>query len=187
MNNMKENQKTLINSRIEVQELEKYSKIITKKSLRVIACNGSIYALKLLENRDLDTLNDLYQEVSLQIVLDDYVITRNAYKIVRKYIYNNYEKNECEIFTTEENQELKENQASYISYLSNSNKENPKKATRIDTNKLYELLSDTEKKIYNFYFINNMKQIEISKMLDIKKQNITTYINRIKQKAVKCI
>ena len=33
----------------------------------------------------------------------------------------------------------------------------------------------------------NMKQKNIAEMLDIKKQNITTYINRIKQKAIKCI
>ena len=186
---MKENQKTLINTKVKVEELEKISKIITRKSLKVVACSGSIYALKLLENRDLDTLNDLYQEVSLQIILDDYVITRNAYKVVRKYIYNNYEKNNVELFFENENENVIDdtiNKNCYISYINNSNEES-KKATKIDTNKLYELLSDTEKKIYHYYFINNMKQVDIGKMLELKKQNITTYINRIKQKAVKCI
>lgn len=187
---MKENQKTLINTRVKVEELEKISKIITRKSLKVISCNGSIYALKLLENKDIDTLNDLYQEVSLQIVLDDYIITRNAYKVVRKYIYNNYEKNNVELFFDNNNDDVIENSIDkncYISYINNSNEEKPKKATEVDTNKLYKLLSDTEKKIYYYYFINNMKQCKISEMLELKKQNITTYINRIKQKAVKCI
>lgn len=183
---MKENQKTLINSKIEVQDLEKYTKIITKKALKVIATNGSIYAIKLLEGKDLNTLEDLQQEVALQLVLDEYVVTKNAYKVVRSYIYKNYEKTECEIFTSEENQETAENQASYISFLSNSNEET-KKASKIDTKKLYNILSATEKKIYNYYFINNMRQKNIAEMLDVKKQTITSYIKRIKQKAVQCI
>ena len=181
-----ENQKTLLNQKIKVEELEKYSKIITKKALKVISCSGSIYALKLLEDRDLDTLEDLHQEVSLQIILDGYIITKNAFKIVRSFIYHNYEKTELEIFTSEENQEIAENQASYLSFMSNDS-ENPKKASKIDVKKLYQKLSDTEKKIFEYYFINNMKQKNIAEMLDIKKQNITTYINRIKQKAIKCI
>lgn len=183
---MENNKKTLLNQKINVEDLEKFSRIITKKALKVISCSGSIYAIKLLENKDIDTLNDLYQEVALQIVLDGYVVTKNAYKVVRSYIYRNYEKTECEIFTSEENQETAENQASYISFLSNSN-ENTKKASKIDLKKLYKKLSTTEKKIFQYYFINNMKQKNIAEMLDIKKQNITTYILRIKQKTVKCI
>lgn len=181
-----ENKKTLINNKIEVQDLEKYSKIITKKALKVISCSGSIYAIKLLENKDVNTLEDLYQEVALQIVLDGYVVTKNAFKVVRSYIYKNFEKTECEIFTSEENQEIAENNASYVSFLSNSN-EDPKKAKKIDLKKLYQKLSSTEKKIFQYYFINNMKQKNIAEMLDIKKQNMTTYINRIKLKAVQCI
>lgn len=185
-NNKKENQKTLLNSKIEVQDLEKYSKIITKKALKVISCSGSIYAIELLENKDTDTLEDLYQEVATQLILDDYIVTKNAYKIVRSYIYHNYEKNEVELFASEENQETAEENASYISFLSNSNEET-KKASKIDVKKLYKKLSDTEKKIYNYYFINNMKQKNIAEMLDVKKQTITSYIKRIKQKAVQCI
>ena len=183
---MKENQKTLLNSKIEVQDLEKISKIITKKALKIIACSGSIYAIKLLENKDINTLEDLQQEVALQIVLDGYVVTKNAFKVVRSYIYKNYEKTECEIFTTEENQETAENQASYLSFI-NNNSENPKKASKINIKKLLSFLSNTEKKIYNYYFINNMKQKNIAEMLDVKTQTITTNIKRIKQKAVQCI
>lgn len=182
----KEKQKTLINSKIEVQDLEKYSKIITKKALKVIATSGSIYAIKLLENKDTDTLEDLYQEVSLQIILDNYTINKNTFKVVRSYIYKNYEKTELEIFTTEEQEEQATEQVSYISYI-NSNGTEKKKASKIDLKKLYNILSGTEKNIFQYYFINNMKKIDIANMLDIKKQNITTYINRIKQKAVKCI
>ena len=186
----KENQKTLLNQKIKVEEVEKYSKIITKKALKVIATSGSIYAIKLLENKDTDTLEDLYQEVSLQIILDNYTINKNTFKVVRSYIYKNYEKTELEIFTndTEKTDIIEKtiDNTCYISYLNNSNEE-PKKASKIDLKKLYKVLSATEKKIFQYYFINNMKKIDIAKMLDIKKQNITTYILRIKQKAVQCI
>ena len=192
MNNLKkeENQKTLLNQKINVEDLEKYSKIITKKALKVIATSGSIYAIKLLENKDVNTLEDLYQEVSLQIILDGYIITKNSFKVVRSYIYKNYEKTELEIFTddTEKTDIIEKTieNTCYISYLNNSNEE-PKKASKIDLKKLYKVLSATEKKIFQYYFMNNMKKVDIANMLDIKKQNITTYILRIKKKAVKCI
>lgn len=183
---MEENQKTLLNQKINVEDVEKYAKIITKKALKVISCSGSIYAIKLLENKDINTLEDLQQEVALQLVLDNYIINKNTFKVVRSYIYKNYEKTELEIFTTEEEEEKATEKTSYISYI-NSNGTEKKKATKIDLKKLYNILSATEKKIFQYYFINNMKKIEIAKMLDIKKQNITTYILRIKQKAVQCI
>lgn len=183
---MEENQKTLLNQKINVEDVEKYAKIIVKKALKVISCSGSIYALKLLENKDINTLEDLKQEVALQLILDNYVINKNTFKVVRSYIYKNYEKTETEIFTTEEEEEKATEKTSYISYINNNGTEK-KKASKIDLKKLYKKLSTTEKKIFQYYFINNMKKIEIAKMLDIKKQNITTYILRIKQKAVQCI
>ena len=193
MNNLKKEEnkeKTLLNQKINVEDLEKYSKIITKKALKVIATSGSIYAIKLLENKDVNTLEDLYQEVSLQIILDGYIITKNSFKVVRSYIYKNYEKTELEIFTddTEKTDIIEKTieNTCYISYLNNSNEE-PKKASKIDLKKLYKVLSATEKKIFQYYFMNNMKKVDIANMLDIKKQNITTYILRIKKKAVKCI
>lgn len=183
---MEENKKTLLNSKIEVEDLEKYSKIILKKALKVIACSGSIYAIKLLENKDIDTLEDLKQEVAIQIILDDYIITKNAFKVVRSYIYNNYEKTEIEIFTDDTEQEKQEEQASYISFLNNNNEE-IKRSKKINEKELQKKLSETEKKIYLYYFKNNMKQVDIAKMLEIKKQTITSYIKRIKEKANKCI
>lgn len=183
---MKENQKTLLNQKINAEDVEKYAKIIVKKALKVISCSGSIYAIKLLENKDVNTLEDLQQEVALQLILDNYIINKNTFKVVRSYIYKNYEKTELEIFTTEAEEEQATENASYISYI-NSNGTEKKKATKIDLKKLYNILSATEKKIFQYYFINNMKQKNIAEMLDIKKQNITTYILRIKQKAVQCI
>lgn len=183
---MKENKKTLLNQKINIEDVEKYAKIITKKALKVIATSGSIYALKLLENKDINTLEDLQQEVALQLVLDNYIINKNTFKVVRSYIYKNYEKTEMEIFTTEEQEEQATEQASYISYINNNGTEK-KKASKIDLKKLYDILSTTEKKIFQYYFINNMKQKDIAAMTETTKSNINILIKRIKQKAVQCI
>lgn len=181
-----ENKKTLLNERIKEEELTKYCDIIVKKALKVISCSGSIYAIKLLENKDVDTLEDLKQEVAIQIILDNYTITKNAFKVVRSYIYKNYEKTEIEIFTDETEQEKAEEKASYISFLNNNNEE-IKRSQRINEKELQKKLSETEKKVFLYYFKNNMKQIEVAKMLDIKKQTISVLIRRIKEKANKCI
>lgn len=181
-----ENKKTLLNTRINAEDVEKYAKIIVKKALKVISCSGSIYAIKLLENKDVNTLEDLQQEVALQLVLDNYTINKNTFKVVRSYIYKNYEKTEVEIFTTEEQEEQATENASYISYI-NSNGTEKQKASKIDLKKLYKVLSATEKKIFKYYFINNMKQKDIAKMTETTKSNINILIKRIKQKAIQCI
>ena len=189
----KENKKTLINTKIGKEDIEKYSKIILKKALKVIACNGSIYALKLLENKDIETLKDLQQEVATQIILDGYVVTKNAYHIVRKYMYYNYEKTPLEIFTNNGVEE-KENiidktieKNCYLSYMNNNNSTELKKAKKIDLKKLYNLLSETEKKIFQYYIINNVNQIQVAKILDIKRNAVNVYKSRILKKAEKCL
>lgn len=213
---MEKNKKTLINSKIEVQELEKISKIVTKKALKVISCSGSnaeiveeekkkkekkekkknrtnIYALMLLENRDIDTLNDLYQEVALQIVLDGYIITKNAFKVVRSYIYHNYEKTPLEIFTNNGEEEKENmidktiNNTCYLSYMNNNNEKELKKAKKIDLKKLYSTLSETEKKVFQYYIINNINQIQVAGILDIKRNAVNVYKTRILKKAEKCL
>ena len=183
---MDNNKKTLINTKINVEDLEKYSEIITKKALKVISCSGSIYAIKLLENKDVDTLEDLKQEVALQIILDNYIINKNTFKVVRSYIYKNYEKTELEIFTDDTEQEKQEEKASYISFM-NDNNEEIKRSKKINEKELTKKLSETEKKVFLYYFKNNMKQIDIAKMLEVKKQTINVLIRRIKQKAVECL
>lgn len=213
---MENNKKTLINSKIEVEDLEKYSKIIVKKALKVLACSGenaeivgeekkkkekqgkkkkgfNIYALMLLENKDLETLKDLQQEVAIQIILDNYTITKNAYHIIRKYLYDNYEKTPLEIFTNS-GEEEKENiidktidNTCYLSYMNNNNEKELKKAKKIDLKKLYSMLSETEKKIFQYYIINNISQIKVADILDIKRNAVNVYKTRILKKAEKCL
>ena len=213
---MENNKKTLINSKIAVEDLEKYSKIIVKKALKVLSCSGgnaeivgeekkkkekqgkkkkgfNIYALMLLENKDLETLKDLQQEVAIQIILDNYTITKNAYHIIRKYLYDNYEKTPLEIFTNS-GEEEKENiidktidNTCYLSYMNNNNEKELKKAKKIDLKKLYSMLSETEKKVFQYYIINNISQIKVADILDIKRNAVNVYKTRILKKAEKCL
>ena len=183
---MENNKKTLINSKIAVEDLEKYSKIIVKKALKVMACSGSMYAIELLEGKDKETEKDLQQEIALQLILDNYIINKNTFKVVRSYIYRNKEKTETSLFLNEEEEEKATEKVVYISYLQNDETEK-KKASKIDTKKLLKKLSETEKKIYYYYFINNMKQKDIAKMTETTKSNINILIKRIKQKAVECL
>lgn len=210
--------KTLLNQKIGEEELEKYSSIIVKKALKVLSCSGSnaelvekekkttkkttkkstnkglnIYALMLLEKKDLDTLEDLKQEVAIQIILDNYTITKNAYHIVRKYIYNNYEKTPLEIFTEngiEEKNDVIEktiDNTCYLSYMNNNNDKELKKAKKIDLKKLYNMLSETEQKVFQYYIINNIKQVQVANILDIKRNAVNVYKTRILKKAEKCL
>lgn len=183
MEKEKENKKTLLNTKIGEESIEKYAKIITKKALKVMACSGSIYAIELLEGKDINTLEDLQQEVALQIILDNYVINKNTFKVVRSYIYRNYEKTETELFT-EETEKATE-KSFYISYITEETEK--KKANKIDIKKLYNILSERQKDIFKYYFINNMKQKDIADILNCKKANINNLINDIKQKAVKSL
>lgn len=147
----------------------------------------------LLENKDIETLKDLQQEVAIQIILDNYTITKNAYHIIRKYLYDNYEKTPLEIFTNNGEEEKENiidktiNNACYLSYMNNNNEKELKKAKKIDLKKLYNILSETEKKVFQYYIINNISQIKVADILDIKRNAVNVYKNRILKKAEKCL
>lgn len=178
-----ENTKKLIGRRINIEELEGISKQVVRKSLRVIASStSSLYIHKLLEFKDIDTLNDLYQEVATQVILDGYVITKNAFRTVRKYLYNNYEKTEIEIFTTEEEEEKILNNIFYVSYLNNNNKEEYKKRNSINIDELG--LTDKQKDIINMYASGTSCR-NIAKLLNIKSVGtVSNTIRRFKNKII---
>lgn len=84
-----ENKETLINKTIESRELYYYSEIIGKKALKIIETKGNKYATSIIENKNYykkDEWDDIKQEIILQLIKDNYIITRNAYKVVNDYI-----------------------------------------------------------------------------------------------------
>ena len=177
-----ENTKKLIGKRVSVEELEEISKKVVKKSLRVIASStSSLYIHKLLEYEDLDTIKDLEQEVAAQIIIDNYIITKNAFKTVRKYLYNNYEKTEIEIFASEEQEEKILNNVFYVSYLNNNNKEMKKRCSfNIDDLNL----TDRQREIIEMYASGTSCR-NIAKLLNIKSVGtVSNTIKRFKNKII---
>lgn len=180
---MEENTKKLIGRRVNVEELEEISKQVVRKSLRVIASStSSLYIHKLLEFKDIDTLKDLEQEVVTQLIVDGYVVTKNAFRIVRKYLYNNYEKTEIEIFSSEEEEEKILNNVFYVSYLNNNNVEEYKKQKSFNIDELD--LTDRQREIISMYASGTSCR-NIAKLLNIKSVGtVSNTIKRLKNKII---
>ena len=136
MKTMKENEKKVykIGDKIEENEILKISKGITRKALKIIEASSTnnaknkksgynIYVTRLLENKDIETLEDLHQIVAMQLFRDDYIITKECYRIVNKYIYN-YKKekvNNIEIIIDDESNLTNIEKQSYVNYIKQEN------------------------------------------------------------------
>ena len=84
-----DNKKTLINKKIEVYELKKHATYVVNKALRIMETHGNRYATEIIENKKyykLDDHEDLIQLVCLNIIENDYTITKKSYYIVNQYI-----------------------------------------------------------------------------------------------------
>jgi RNA polymerase sigma factor (sigma-70 family) len=180
---MKETKKTLINSKVEMEELQKVSEIITRKALKVISCSGCIYALELLEGKDVNTMEDLKQEVALQIILDDYMVTKNSFKMVRSYIYKNKEKDGNRISYYIDNDTTGLDNEVYCSWLHETDSKNEcKEIRKISVDDLE--LSERQKEIFEMY-LSGTSCRKIAELLDISVGTVSNTIKRIKNKSVK--
>lgn len=86
MNNQK-----IIGVCIANDELYNYAKGISIKALKLMESKGDTYASNILTYRHnycKDTYEDLIQEVIIQILQDNYIITKQAFRVVRHYLYN---------------------------------------------------------------------------------------------------
>lgn len=178
-----ENTKKLIGRKVSIEELENISKKVVRKSLRVMASStSSLYIHKLLEYKDTDTIKDLEQEVATQLIIDGYVITKNAFHIVRNYLYKNYEKTELEIFSSEEEEQKALDNASYkISFVNNNNEE-MKKTCNFSIESLG--LTDRQNEIIKMY-ANGVSRYKIAEMLGVSSVGtINNTIKRIKDKII---
>ena len=117
--------------------------------------NGSLYASVLIEKKDVETLKDIKQDVIVQIICDDYIVTRNAYRVVRKFIYNNYEKNNIDIFYDDEKIEIEMNKQSFEKYNKKIVNVSFMKQKNIDFNLEKIKLTEREKEIINMYAKRN--------------------------------
>ena len=107
-----------IGDTIEAEELDKVASGIVRKALKVIETSGNRWATRIIEGQDKDTLEDLQQLVILEIIENNYVISKECYRKINKYLYN-YKVNRVksvEIVVNDENI-CNIDRYSYISYI----------------------------------------------------------------------
>lgn len=200
METKKENEKKVyrIGDKIEENKIMEISRGITKKALKIIEASSvnsaknkksgyNVYVTRLLENKDLDTLEDLHQIVAMQLFRDNYIITKECYRIVNKYIYN-YKKekvNNVEIIVNDDENFSNIDRYSYINYI--KEEKNILENKEIKRNFSIDVLQLTEKQkeILNIY--SKMLSYEkTAELLGISKGAVQTTIKRIREKTIKC-
>ena len=167
-----------INDKIEKNEIEEVSKKITKKAIKVIASNGDKIAIELLENKHKELFEDITQEVALQLILNNYTITKECYRIVRSYIYKK-NRDIIELIVDDDDEE-KINELEkkcYINYISNEYKTEQKTKTL-----KIEELGLTSKQIEILKMSQNLSFGEVAKLLNVSKSTVSNTIYRIRQK-----
>ena len=185
METIKKNYK--IGDIIQKEDLQEVAKGITRKALKVIETKGNNWVSRILEYKDLDTLQDLEQTVAMQILEDNYQITREAFKIVNNYMYNyKIQKFKNVEITIDENGISNLDRKSYINYVMEEvtpiNKKEENKKINI------EELELTKKQLEILNVFSKMGSFgKTAEVLGITKSTVQTTINRIKNKTMKLI
>lgn len=157
---------------VDVQDLQEVVKGITKKAINVIATNGDKIAIELQEGKYRDLLEDLTQEVATQLILSDYIITKECFTIVRKYIYNK-NRDIIELIINENETENGNNFTSiqdkkaYIQYINNY--QETEKTKTFNINILMEGLTERQREILNIYSKTNSMS-KTAELLGISKR-----------------
>lgn len=173
-----------INDKINVDELEEVAQGITLKALRVIETSGNKFASRIIEHKDDDTLQDLQQSVILELIKNNYIISKDCYRIVNKMLYNykNDKIKSVEIVVDDETNYSNIDFNSYVEYLkSDSAIEFKEIKSRFNIDELK--LTKRQKEILNIY--SKMQSIrDVANLLNVSKRTVQTTIERIRQKAI---
>lgn len=177
-----------IGDKIEMEELEEVATGIAIKGLKVVEASGNMWASRIIEGKDVDTLEDIKQTVILKLIENNYTITKECYRVINKILYN-YKKskiNNVEIIVNDENGSSNLDYSSYISYVKNN--DYLYESENIKNKMLLKELDLTKKQleILNIYAKLGSMQ-ETADLLGVTKSTVQTTINRIKQKATKLI
>lgn len=165
-----------LNDKIKKEDLLKVSQGVCLKAIKVIASKGNKIAFELLENKRKELFEDLMQEVSINILLNDYKITKECFKCVNDYIYKVKKDNIILTIDNKENKDFLECQA-YCEYISKYQEVKKTNNFTIEdlglTNKQVEIL-----KIYS----NGFSMGQVAKMLGISKGTVSQTIYRLRDK-----
>lgn len=195
---------SIIGKVVKNEDLYKVAEGITRKALKVMETKGNKFARDIIENGNYykkDDFEDIMQNVVEQILIDNYIITKDCFKVVNKYI-NNLNKFPT-IKTITENGKIKyikmekleidkEDEKdvellNYISFLAYNDKkimmENDKKEKSKDIIEMLDL-TDRQKEILDIYSkIQNAQKT--AELLGINCNTVKTTIKRIREKTSK--
>lgn len=176
---------------IEKEELEKVATGITLKALKVIETKGNLWASRILEKKDIDTLEDLKQTVILVLLENNLQITKECFRIVNKYMYN-YKidriKN-MEIIVSDDDGVSNLDKNSYVNYIKEEVNSIEKKEEQKSFN--ISMLNLTEKQLEILNIFSKMGTFgKTAEILGVSKSTVQKTIERIRtktQKIIECI
>lgn len=188
MKTIKENEKKVfrIGDNVELENLEEVAKGIVIKGLKVIETSGNRWASRIIEKKDVDTFEDLKQIVILEIIENSYIISKECYRKINKYMYNykiNRIKN-IEIVVNDDENISNIDKYSYINYIKEEQNEIEKKEMAKKFSIEILELTEKQKEILNIYSKINSYE-KTSEILGVTKATVQTTIKRIREKTKK--
>lgn len=186
----KENEKKVyrIGDKIEIEELEEVATGIAIKGLKVVESSGNMWASRIIEGKDVDTLEDIKQSVILKLIENNYIISKECYQVINKILYN-YKKskiNDVEIVVNDENGSSSLDYNSYIEYVKNN--DYVLKSENIKNKIALQELQLTKKQLEILHIYVKLGSMQgTADVLGVTKSTVQTTINRIKQKTSKLI
>ena len=176
-----------IGDNVEIENLQEVARGIVLKGLKVIEANGNMWASKVIERKDIETFEDLIQIVILEIIENNYTITKECYRKINKYMYN-YKTdkiNNVEIVINEETNASNVDLQGFVNY----EREKASYYEDIKENRSFSIdlldLTDRQKEILNIYSKVQSRQ-KTAEILGIAKSTVQVTIERIREKAIKC-
>lgn len=176
---------------IEKEELEKVATGITLKALKVIETSGNAWASRIIEHKDIDTLEDLKQTVILVLLENNLQITKECFRIVNKYMYNykiDRVKN-MEIIINDDDGVSNLDKNSYVNYIKEEVNSIEKKEEQKNFN--ISMLNLTEKQLEILNVFSKMGTFgKTAEILGVSKSTVQKTIERIRtktQKIIECI
>ena len=181
-----ENKIYRINDNVEIENLQGVARGIVKKGLKVIESNGNNWSSRIIEGKDKETFEELESIVILEIIENNYKITKECYRKINKYMYN-YKKdkiNNVEIVINEDTNASNTDLQGYVNFI----REKSNYYEEVRTNKSFSLemldLTEKQKEIVNIYSKMQSRQ-KTAEILGISKSSVQTTIERIRSKCVK--
>lgn len=186
-NNVEKKEGYKIGDTIQESELQEVARGIAIKALKVIETKGNLWASRIIEHKDIDTLDDIIQTVTLKLLESNLQITQDCYRVVNKYLYNyKIQKARNVEITIDENGLSNLDKKSYINYV--MEEVTPIEKTEKNKQLNIEELELTKKQLEILNIFSKMGTFgKTAEVLGITKSTVQTTISRIKNKAMKLI